>query len=325
MRPLLLDKYCLQRNWKRIARSRVLTADRSASLSRESIELSGIVKDYHTAIGMRRVLDGISFSIGEGEKIGVLGKNGAGKSTLVKIIGGVEPPTSGKVERGLFMSWPIAFGGGFGASMSGFDNIQFIARLYDVPIQEAIARRVRKAVRRSVHDLGNHRQRAYRPRTDTWNQQQFGEVDRRPIRCGSQIGIKARLQHVAWANVVMGRHHQMRQRKLRRNGWCDRSFNPARQNLQFARDPVWTQGVQNAKLTAARSSSTAIGEIDDLTLHGSVTLPNRARNKSPGTSVSSCSDDFVPCLHRRGPKASVRSGGGQVALDVEGVVDGGVG
>ena len=118
---------------------RALTADKSASLSRESIELSGIVKDYHTAIGMRRVLDGISFSIGEGEKIGVLGKNGAGKSTLVKIIGGVEPPTSGKVERGLFMSWPIAFGGGFGASMSGFDNIRFIARLYDVPIQEAIA------------------------------------------------------------------------------------------------------------------------------------------------------------------------------------------
>lgn len=104
-----------------------------------SIELSGIVKEYHTAIGVRRVLDGISFSIGEGEKIAVLGKNGAGKSTLVKIIGGVEPPTAGEVERGLFMSWPIAFGGGFGASMSGFDNIRFIARLYGVPIQEAIA------------------------------------------------------------------------------------------------------------------------------------------------------------------------------------------
>jgi capsular polysaccharide transport system ATP-binding protein len=104
-----------------------------------SIELSGIVKDYHTAIGVRRVLDGISFSIGEGEKIAVLGKNGAGKSTLVKIIGGVEPPTSGAVERGLFMSWPIAFGGGFQVTMSGFDNIRFIARLYGVPIKEAIA------------------------------------------------------------------------------------------------------------------------------------------------------------------------------------------
>lgn len=104
-----------------------------------SIEMSGIVKEYHTAIGIRRVLDGISFSIGEGEKIAVLGKNGAGKSTLVKIIGGVEPPTWGKVERGLFMSWPIAFGGGFGVTMSGFDNIRFIARLYGVPIKDAVA------------------------------------------------------------------------------------------------------------------------------------------------------------------------------------------
>lgn len=108
-------------------------------LKPRSIELSGIVKEYHTAIGVRRVLDGISFNIGEGEKIAVLGKNGAGKSTLVKIIGGVEPPTSGDIRRGLFMSWPIAFGGGFGAAMSGFDNIRFIARLYGVPIQEAIA------------------------------------------------------------------------------------------------------------------------------------------------------------------------------------------
>ena len=108
-------------------------------LKPRAIELSGIVKDYHTAIGKRRVLDGISFSIGAGEKIGVLGKNGAGKSTLVKIIGGVEPPTSGVVERGLFMSWPIAFGGGFGSTMSGYDNIRFIARLYGVPIKEAIA------------------------------------------------------------------------------------------------------------------------------------------------------------------------------------------
>ena len=49
-----------------------------------------------------------------------------------------------------------------------------------------------------------------------------------------------------------------------------RSFNPARQSRQFARNPVWTQGVQNDKLTAARGSSTVIGEIDDLTLPDSI-------------------------------------------------------
>lgn len=107
--------------------------------ARRSIALSKIVKEYHTPIGTRRVLDGISFDIKAGEKIAVLGKNGAGKSTLVKIIGGVEPPTSGEVRRDLFMSWPIAFAGGFEATMSGLDNIRFISRVYGVPIKDAIA------------------------------------------------------------------------------------------------------------------------------------------------------------------------------------------
>jgi len=102
------------------------------------IRLDDIVKDYHTAIGVRRVLSDISFEIGAGQKIAFLGRNGAGKSTLMKIIGGVEPPTSGALHRGLFMSWPIAFAGGFETTMSGVDNIRFIARLYGTPIKETI-------------------------------------------------------------------------------------------------------------------------------------------------------------------------------------------
>ena len=105
---------------------------------RRCIALRNIVKEYHTAIGVRRILNDISFDIAAGEKIAVLGKNGAGKSTLVKIIGGVEAPTSGSVERSLFMSWPIALSGGFEATMSGLDNVRFIARLYDIPIQDAV-------------------------------------------------------------------------------------------------------------------------------------------------------------------------------------------
>jgi hypothetical protein len=44
------------------------------------------------------------------------------------------------------------------------------------------ARRVGEAVRRSMHDLGNHRQRAHGPRSHAWNEQQFGQVGRAPIR-----------------------------------------------------------------------------------------------------------------------------------------------
>ncbi len=105
-----------------------------------AIRLDQIVKEYHTPIGVRRVLDGIGFEIAKGEKIAVLGRNGAGKSTLVKIIGGVEAPTSGSITRDLSMSWPIAFSGGFDVNMSGLDNIRFIARLYGVDGAEAVAR-----------------------------------------------------------------------------------------------------------------------------------------------------------------------------------------
>ncbi len=95
-----------------------------------------IVKEFETEIGTRRVLDGISFRVGMGERMAVLGRNGAGKSTLIQILSGLQRPTSGNVHRGLRMSWPLALGGGFEGELTGYDNIRFISRIYDVPFRE---------------------------------------------------------------------------------------------------------------------------------------------------------------------------------------------
>jgi capsular polysaccharide transport system ATP-binding protein len=91
-----------------------------------------ITKDYHVHSGWRRVLDRVNFDLEHGQKLGVLGRNGAGKSTLIRIIGGVEIPTAGKIHRSMSVSWPLAFGGAFQGSLSGIDNLRFICRIYDL-------------------------------------------------------------------------------------------------------------------------------------------------------------------------------------------------
>ena len=45
----------------------------------------------------RRVLDEISFSVNQGDKIAFIGGNGAGKSTLFKVVKGIVRPDSGRV------------------------------------------------------------------------------------------------------------------------------------------------------------------------------------------------------------------------------------
>lgn len=104
-----------------------------------SVRVEGLVKEYHTPVGLRRVLDGISFEVRAGEKLAVLGRNGSGKSTLVKLIGGVEYPTSGTIRRDLSLSWPLALAGGLSGNMTGAASARFIARLYDHDEKDVLA------------------------------------------------------------------------------------------------------------------------------------------------------------------------------------------
>jgi ABC-type lipoprotein export system ATPase subunit len=58
------------------------------------IEVKDLVKMYN---GRNPVLDGISFSVNEGEFVMIYGKSGCGKTTLLNILGGLDRPTSGSV------------------------------------------------------------------------------------------------------------------------------------------------------------------------------------------------------------------------------------
>lgn len=91
---------------------------------------SNICKSYAHGGIRKRVLTDVNLTVRPGQRVALLGRNGAGKTTLIKLIGGVEVPTSGKVTRQMSVSWPLGFAGGFQGSMTGYDNARFIARIY---------------------------------------------------------------------------------------------------------------------------------------------------------------------------------------------------
>lgn len=95
-----------------------------------------VCKDFHLETGSRRVLHNINFSVSMGDRLAVLGKNGSGKSTLIKVLSGLLTPTSGYIVRDLRTSWPIALGGGFEGALTGYDNIRFLAKVYNAPFKE---------------------------------------------------------------------------------------------------------------------------------------------------------------------------------------------
>src|SRR6185437_15846247 len=74
-------------------------------------------------------LEDISFSLAQGEAIGVLGQNGAGKSTLLKLVSGVLMPDAGTIERRGRIAGLLELGTGFDGRLSGRENIAVNARL----------------------------------------------------------------------------------------------------------------------------------------------------------------------------------------------------
>ena len=70
-----------------------------------------------------RILDGITFKVHKGERMGVLGFNGAGKSTLLRIISGIYEPTEGSVKINGKVAPLLAITAGFDKNYTGKNNI----------------------------------------------------------------------------------------------------------------------------------------------------------------------------------------------------------
>ncbi len=68
-------------------------------------------------------LDGISFSVKKGERVGIIGQNGAGKSTLLKLISRITAPTSGDIWLNGRVASMLEVGVGFHGELTGRENI----------------------------------------------------------------------------------------------------------------------------------------------------------------------------------------------------------
>lgn len=95
------------------------------------IEISNLYKRYHNHHGSDWVLKDINLSIPKNVSVGLVGRNGAGKSTLLRLIGGMDSPDKGSIRRLCKVSWPIGIGGGFQGSMTGRQNVKFVARIHN--------------------------------------------------------------------------------------------------------------------------------------------------------------------------------------------------
>ena len=72
-----------------------------------------------------QALDNINLTVGEGERLGIIGRNGAGKSTLLKLLAGVYPPTSGRRRVVGHISSLFDISLGFEHDANGWENIQY--------------------------------------------------------------------------------------------------------------------------------------------------------------------------------------------------------
>lgn len=85
-----------------------------------------------------RALDGISFSLEQGTRFGVVGENGSGKSTLLKVLAGVLQPTEGEVHIRGRVSALLELGAGFNPELTGRENIAQFSMLHGVHKDEAL-------------------------------------------------------------------------------------------------------------------------------------------------------------------------------------------
>ncbi|GAA1826483.1 daunorubicin resistance protein DrrA family ABC transporter ATP-binding protein [Pseudonocardia alni subsp. carboxydivorans] len=133
-----------------------------------AVEVDGLVRTF----GDVRAVDGISFSTGRGQVLGLLGPNGSGKTTTVRMLATLLPPSAGRaavlgrdvVGDAAGVRSLIGLTGQYAAvdeALTGRDNLYLIGRLLDLPRPAARARAVELIDRFGLTDAAGRRAGTY--------------------------------------------------------------------------------------------------------------------------------------------------------------------
>ncbi len=93
------------------------------------IELINVSKYYPTEFGRHYVFRNVSLKLPLDKSVGVIGPNGAGKSTFLRLLGGADIPSEGKILRTGRISPPMGLTPGLQATLNGVENARFAGRI----------------------------------------------------------------------------------------------------------------------------------------------------------------------------------------------------
>lgn len=102
--------------------ARNISKSYASALRPMTVFFDALLKRTSTAVGGKKVLNGINLEVRSGETVGIIGRNGAGKSTLLGILGNVIEPTEGQVSRYGRIATLLGLTAGFNMSFTGREN-----------------------------------------------------------------------------------------------------------------------------------------------------------------------------------------------------------
>lgn len=94
-----------------------------------------LIRGWRMKLRQVTALNGVSFEVREGDRLGIVGRNGSGKSSLCRMIGGAIRPTSGSVERNFDSVRLIEDQFFYSEELTGLENLNFLVSTFPPRIE----------------------------------------------------------------------------------------------------------------------------------------------------------------------------------------------